>query len=114
MVAFEGYFDESGDFEEEPKIFCVAGYFIDAERAKLMDERWGAVLEEHAIPYFHMVDCAHGVEAFENKGKDERIVIETKMIGLIKEYTASGFAALTKEDVFEQSEAHPRSASRPL
>lgn len=27
VVVHEGYFDESGDIENEEKIFCIAGYY---------------------------------------------------------------------------------------
>lgn len=60
----EGYFDESGDFDEEPKVFCISGYYLVSEAAKEMHEKWGEVLARHNIPYFHMVDCAHGNDAF--------------------------------------------------
>lgn len=110
-VLFEGYFDESGDFEESPKIFCVAGYMIDSDKAKIMDEKWGEVLAEHKIPYFHMVDCAHGNGVFHEKTKAECIEIEKKLIALIKQYTEVGFAFLANADYFEQSEKHPDSYS---
>ena len=107
MVIYEGYFDESGDFEKDPKVFCVAGYFIASEEAKAMDERWGDVLREHNLPYFHMVDCAHGVGVFTGREKSERIEVETKLIHLIKTHTLSGFSVLAKGDLFEISEKHP-------
>lgn len=107
MVMFEGYFDESGDFEENQQIFCVAGYFIDSERAKLMDEKWHEVLRAHNIPYFHMVDCAHGNEPFDKMEKEERIEIVKKFIQIIKDYTIAGQAVLAKADYFEISEKDP-------
>lgn len=55
MVLIEGYFDESGDLDSDPGVFCVSGYFIKPEAARLMDGEWGAILVDHQIPYFHML-----------------------------------------------------------
>lgn len=101
MIVVEGYFDESGDLEVEPGVFCVAGYFIATEAAKLMDQEWGAVLYKHEIPYFHMVDCAHGNEIFADMSVEERIEIVKKLIALIKKYTAEGVAFLAKADFYD-------------
>lgn len=103
----EGYFDESGDFEAAPNIFCLAGYYIESGAAKVMDEKWDEVLRTHNIPYFHMVDCAHGSEPFAKMEKAERSEIARKMIELIKGHTMDGFAVVTRKDLFEISEQHP-------
>lgn len=106
-MRMEGYFDESGSFEEAPHIFCLAGYIIGADAAKVIDAKWEAVLKEHDIPYFHMVDCAHGTGIFANMDKAERIVIETKLIELIKAHTLEGWAIVAKRDNFKLSIEQP-------
>jgi hypothetical protein len=65
MLMVEGYFDESGDLDDAPGIFCVSGYFVETEAAKRMDAEWCEVLEKYQLGFFHMVDCAHGNEGFE-------------------------------------------------
>ena len=100
VLMVEGYFDESGSFDEKPGIFCISGYFIDAASAGLMDVQWGRVLEQHQLPYFHMVDCAHGTGPFAGKTKAERTEIVTKFISLIKNHTLEGFSALASRDHF--------------
>lgn len=95
-MMFEGYFDESGDFDDHPGIFCVAGYFITADDAKIMDEKWGAALNKYGVPYFHMVDCAHGNPPFKDVSIDDRIELVKELIALIKQYTQSGFALLAE------------------
>ncbi len=107
MVAYEGYFDESGDFDVGPKIFCVAGYFFTSDAAKTMDVDWRKVLSDHSLPYFHMVDCAHGVGVFKEKSKDERIEIAKKLIDLIKRGVLAGFSVLTKAEYFSASDDEP-------
>lgn len=103
----EGYFDESGDFDEEPKVFCISGYYLVSEAAKEMHEKWGEVLARHNIPYFHMVDCAHGTDAFAGMEKDERTEIVKEFIDLIKKYTLAGVSVIVREEDFEASDKHP-------
>jgi hypothetical protein len=100
-----GYFDESGDLERAPGVFCVSGYFLTADAAAAMSDAWTAVLEKHSIPAFHMVDCAHGTGAFATKTKDERIEIEKTLINLIKTYTLQGVSFLAHTLTFEPPEA---------
>lgn len=107
VFAINAYFDESGDLTDPQKVFCVAGYFIQSDAAEAMDSEWDRVLNEHGLPYFHMVDCAHGNGVFAGKSKDERTEIVCKLIDLIKKYTLEGFSALAKEDEFEISDKNP-------
>ncbi|MCL4679336.1 MAG: DUF3800 domain-containing protein [Alphaproteobacteria bacterium] len=107
MTSWEGYFDESGSFEEDPKIFCISGYFLEEEKAKAMDAEWEKVLNHHKIPYFHMVDCAHGNGVFKNIARDERDQIVRKLIALIKKYTLCGFSFVAKEDQYMLPDGTP-------
>jgi len=100
-----GYFDESGDLETAPGVFCVSGYFIADDAAAAMSEAWRAVLEKHSIPAFHMVDCAHGTGAFATKTKDERIEIEKTFIDLIKTHTLQGVSFLAHTATFAPPES---------
>lgn len=94
MVSWESYFDESISSGNKSQILCVAGYLIHSDHAKSMDDDWRKVLSEYGLPYFHMVDCAHGNGFFEGMKKEKRIQIQTKFIDLIKRYTTRGFAAI--------------------
>lgn len=107
MLLIEGYFDESGDLDTPPGIFCLAGYFIETEAAKLMHAEWVDVLHQYQLGFFHMVDCAHGTEGFEHLNKDERIAVETQLIGLIKKYTMEGFVIFANADGYVKSEDAP-------
>lgn len=97
----EGYFDESGDLEQAPGIFCVAGYFIAASAAEQMHAEWTAVLDKFKLRAFHMVDCAHGTEGFKHLDKDQRIEVATEMIGLIKKHTLEGYAVFAKGNSYK-------------
>ena len=106
MAVCEGYFDESGGFGEDPPIFCVSGYFLMADAARQMADEWVAILAEFGVPYFHMVDCAHADKCqniFTPMGKERRIELVTKLIGLIKKHTLSGFSVIAHGDHFKKS-----------
>lgn len=100
MFLVEGYFDESGDLEVSPGVFCVSGYFIKPDQAYEMDREWLAVLEKFQLGYFHMVDCAHGAEGFQHLNKNERIAVVTDLIAIIKKYTLEGFSIIAKADSY--------------
>jgi hypothetical protein len=101
MLMVEGYFDESGDLDDSPGVFCVSGYFIETEAAKAMDAEWLAVLEKYQLSFFHMVDCAHGNAEFQHLSKVERDQVVRDLIGLIKKYTLEGFSILAKSDSYK-------------
>ena len=107
MLMIEGYFDESGDLDTPPGIFCLAGYFIETEAAQLMHAEWVDVLHQYQLGYFHMVDCAHGTDGFEHLNKNERIAVETQLIGLIKKYTIEGFSIFAQADGYLKSDDAP-------
>jgi hypothetical protein len=50
------------------------------------------VLRWKKLPYFHMVDCAHGNGVFANLRLDERIAVQTKLIEAIKRHAIQGIA----------------------
>ena len=104
VFALEGYYDESGDFDDPASgIFVVSGYMITPTAARKMDSEWRKVLTRHDIPYFHMVDCAHEPPSGVFKGKDklERSRIVKKLIGLIKTYTLEGISLIARASTYQ-------------
>ena len=100
-VLVEAYFDESAGLasavqpdgtQAKCAILCVAGYLIESGRRKLFDQDWNEVLRWKDLPYFHMVDCAHGNGPFANLTKPDRIQVAARMIAAIKRHTIKGFA----------------------
>jgi Protein of unknown function (DUF3800) len=85
------YFDESGSHSGSP-VLCVAGYVFEKRRARRLAADWRAVLGQFDLPYFHMVDCAHGNGIFAPLSKRARIQVATSMIRIIKEWATIGFA----------------------
>jgi hypothetical protein len=82
-IQCQAYFDESAS-HDGARDLCLAGLiFTKAEAIKLAHE-WRKVLRWKRLPYFHMVDCAHGNGPFANLSKSERIEVEKRMIEIIK------------------------------
>src|ERR1700754_5155029 len=98
LALVEAYFDESiGQGRDKVSgrmipILCVAGYLFHNDQAKALCDDWKAVLDGHGLPYFHMVDCAHGAGIFKGIPKNERASIAARMIGNIKRRTLVGIA----------------------
>ncbi len=101
VMMIRAYFDESGTHVGSP-LTCVAGYLFKDRDARLLDRKWGEVLDSAGLHYFHMVDCAHGVGEFKAKSKPERISIETKLISLIKKHATLGIVASICDSDFYQ------------
>ncbi len=101
MAIYEAYLDESG-CDDGSRVLCVAGYLIRSDLAQLMEKEWRSILTRYALPYFHMVDCAHGSGVFEKLTKQQRISVEIEFINLTKKYTAFGFAAIVNPQRHEQ------------
>jgi hypothetical protein len=95
----EAYFDESGS-HDGAKILCVAGYIYNKDDCKSLDWQWKEVLDQYNLPFFHMVDCAHGNKPFDKLCKQDRIIVATRMIELIKKYMTYGFSVTIEEDKY--------------
>jgi hypothetical protein len=106
MNLFGAYFDESG-CHDGSRVLAVGGYLIRADRAARMERKWKAALKRYGLPYFHMVECAHGSGAFALLSKTSRIRVQTRMIELIKKHTALGFVTIVNPKRFEQVEPLP-------
>lgn len=102
MVQLEAYIDESGTSDGEP-VLAVAGYVLYEGLARAMEVGWKSMLKRYALPYFHMVDCAHGAGHYSSLSRDQRIAVATNAIELIKAYTYGGFCALMPSHRFVSS-----------
>jgi hypothetical protein len=70
---FNGYFDESGDESNNPRVLSFAGYIASVGTWEIFEAKWKAVLDEFHVKYFHMREFCHSVEEFaEWKGDDAR------------------------------------------
>src|SRR6185436_1413626 len=96
LALIQAYFDES-DSHAGATALCVAGFVFTSEQCLKLDEKWLAVLERYGLPYFHMVDCAHGNPPFDKLTKNECITVEKEMIGIIREYVLFGMAIAVPE-----------------
>ncbi len=93
----ELYVDETNT-HEGPEFICVAGYLFLRNKAKTFSRKFRKKLDKHALPYFHMKECAHNTGVFGYISKDQCGEVETKLISLTKEYSEIGFiVSLHKE-----------------
>ena len=79
----EAFIDESGTHWGSPTM-SVAAYLFEEEQYWLLAKAWSDVLNEHSLPYFHMVDCAHRRGIFEGRSEDECDQVARRLIGIIK------------------------------
>jgi len=100
MSLHEAYLDESGCHDGSP-VLAVGGYLIRSDRARIMSAKWQRVLANYEVPFFHMVDCAHGSKPFDRLPKWRRTKLVKEMIGLIKNYTSLGLVALANPRRFD-------------
>ncbi|WP_112606800.1 DUF3800 domain-containing protein [Rhizobium sp. WW22] len=100
-IKIQAFFDESGSHDGSP-VLGIAGYIFRKSEATKLGHEWRKILKWKNIPYFHMVDCAHGNEHFANLTKQERIDVESKLIELIKKRSIQGFAVTIIESEFKQ------------
>jgi hypothetical protein len=101
VAVLECYFDESGSHDGSP-VLCVAGFLYEKERCKDLDLAWKDALDRFRLPYFHMVDCAHGSPPFKELSREERIAVETQMIGLIRSHATFGVAVALVESEYNE------------
>lgn len=94
----EVYIDESNS-HDDAKILCLSGYVYLPNKAKELSAELSLVLNGVGVPFFHMVDCAHGAPPHYDKlTLDQRIDLEKKVIALARNKSEFGFSvALTKE-----------------
>lgn len=92
VVSFiECYFDESGTHDGSP-VMCVAGFVFSKDACTQLDRDWQELLKKYSLPYFRMVDCAHGNDVFKHLTRDECIQCEKDAIALIRKYMSFGSA----------------------
>lgn len=86
----EMYFDESEDSNE--KLLCVAGYLFKKENCQSLEQKWNVVLKRENLPYFRMVDCAHGNGVFKGFEQKRRSEIQKELFDLLKAHMESGIS----------------------
>jgi Protein of unknown function (DUF3800) len=110
MALWEIYIDESGDSSYD-NLFVLGGYLINSQQSIEMERKWRAYLEEKNIPFFHMVDCAHGNDIFSRFNIDERIEIEKYLISLVVEYVEYGMCWFLNPQRLDNEQAQKQRGS---
>jgi len=99
-VLVEAYFDESCTHGGSPTM-ALAGYLFRQDQSEEMAEVWRRFLETKGLPFFHMVDCAHGTKPFDKLSPQERVLVETRLIGLVKRHTIQGLGVTIDLEIFK-------------
>jgi hypothetical protein len=89
VALWEAYVDESGD-ENSDAVFVLGGYLLRSEEALFLEEKWQKAVRKARVPYFHMVDCAHGSGEYKLVSKEKRIKLASRCIELIRNYVEIG------------------------
>lgn len=95
------FFDESGS-HAGASVLCVAGYAFEKRASRMLARGWNGILKQYKLPFFHMVDCAHGNESFSSLTKKQRIKAATSLIGIVKRHAAHGFAVSVDTKAFRE------------
>ena len=95
IVALEVYLDESED-SGSGKAMALAGYVAPASVWTDFEPKWNAVLEEYAVPYFHMVDLHHNRDSFVGWGEERKIHFLRQLTAVIKEAAPYGVGSLVR------------------
>jgi len=110
-ILCEAYFDESGSHKDAP-FLCLAGLLFKKSDAIKLGHEWRKVLRWKKLPYFHMVDCAHGNGPFANLSKAERVDVAWRMIEIIKTRAIQALAVTIDNSDFASVMAEYPAAGR--
>jgi len=68
---FNGYFDESGEESNNPRVLSFAGYIASVQTWEFFEANWKAALDAFRVKYFHMREFCHSVDEFKGWKDDE-------------------------------------------
>ena len=91
VILAEVYIDESGTHDQS-SFLVIAGYVYLRKKAKRFSRGMEELLKKYGLPYFHMVDCAHGAPPFDKLSKQQCIDVEKGVIKLTKRFTRNSYS----------------------
>ncbi len=100
MAVFDCYFDES--YGSKTNYLTIAGYAFTKSRFQRFDKAWKFMLKKRDLPYFHMVDCAHGNGVFAGMSKIDRDATAREAFAIIRAEASKGFALTVNTKDFER------------
>lgn len=110
MAIYTGYFDESGDENEES--FLLGGIALEADRVIEFDHDWreitGKLPMRDGKPYFHTTDFMSGNDVYkpEWKGRyEEKREILTKLARVMAQYGLQFFTAVLEMEAYATVDA---------
>lgn len=101
LALVEAHFDESYGGKDKG-VLCLAGYLMTERMARRFSREWSSVLRQYDLPFFRMSACAHGNKPFDKLSLEDRIIVQTKMIELIKKRTIMGICVTVDLDEYKE------------
>lgn len=88
-VMYWAFYDASGSQTDRSGPLVVAGVVATVDKWREFEPEWQAVLDDFAVPHFHMKDFAPGSRAFESwkHDKPRRAEFCRRLIAVIKQNT---------------------------
>jgi len=100
-----GYFDDSNTHDGS-KLICVCGFLGDPRIWDDLDKEWQKVLDKSDWPQrpseFHMVDCVHGVEEFQDWTLAQRLAIFGDLANVIAASNIMALGSIFMVDAFHK------------
>src|ERR1700730_7327838 len=100
IAVLEAYLDDRSSHDGS-EVLCAAGSLYEKNDCLILDWQWKEVLDQYDLPFFRMVDCAHGNEPFDKLRREDRIIAAARMIELIKKYMTYGFSVTIDESQYK-------------
>ncbi|MGA9566549.1 MAG: hypothetical protein WBS19_13565 [Candidatus Korobacteraceae bacterium] len=104
FAMFTPYFDSSHSGSGKG-IWVVSGWLSTVEQWERFTVDWKLVLAKYDVPYFHMKEFAHSVDAYANgwKGEDtKRANFIRSLLSVIKDYARASFSSMIESRVFAE------------
>jgi hypothetical protein len=114
MMALKGYFDDSGDPDDDKQAaFTIGGYLAPIEMWGAFEPAWSAVLTQFDIPYLHMKDL-HNRSGVYKKWKEKNDKNNAEVTDMLQGFAGAiaiakprGFAiTLPAVAIMQFNEAH--------
>ncbi len=84
VLVLKAYFDES--ISADKRTLTVAGFLLDKEHARRLSKKWGAILRDYGIDWFHMTDCANGASPYDALGRPKSDRLARRLIRAIRQH----------------------------
>ena len=97
---YSAYFDESGTHAASDTV-AVAGFVSNVTQWDMFSQKWGQVLKESKLEYFHMTDFENSQGQFSGWSKEEKHDLLNKLLPIISEHTFWSVGCVVDRNLFD-------------